>query len=72
MQMTYSQIKSEVGNAWAFLSNPEYQNGLLQSAELLFFDENKVKVTEQLKKHTKGHYAMVYFGEINTEQAYLL
>ena len=70
--MTYSQIKKEVGNAWAFLSNPEYQNGKLKSAELLFFDESKVKVTEQLKKYTKGHYAMVYFGEVNAEQAYLL
>ena len=70
--MTYSQIKKEVGNAWAFLSNPEYQNEKLKSAELLFFDESKVKVTEQLKKYTKGHYAMVYFGEVNAEQAYLL
>jgi len=32
--MTYSQIKKEVGDAWAFLSNPEYQNGILKSAEL--------------------------------------
>ena len=70
--MTYSQIKKEVGNAWAFLSNPEYQNGILKSAELLFFDESKAKVAEQLKKYTKGHYAMIYFGEVNTEQAYLL
>ena len=70
--MTYSQIKKEVGNSWAFLSNPEYQNGMLKSAELLFFDENKAKVTAQLKKHTKGHYAMIYFGEVNAEQAYLL
>ena len=70
--MTYTQIKKEVGSSWAFLSNPEYQNGILKSAELLFFDENKAKVTEQLKKYTKGHYAMVYFGEVNSEQAYLL
>ena len=70
--MTYFQIKKEVGNAWAFLSNPEYQNGALKSAELLFFNEDKAEVMKQLKNHTKGHYAMVYFGEVNTEQAYLL
>jgi len=70
--MTYSQIKKEVGDAWAFLSNPEYQNGILKSAELLFFNKDKTKVMEQLKNHTRGHYAMIYFGEMNTEQAYLL
>jgi hypothetical protein len=31
--MTYSQIKKEVGNAWAFLSNPEYQNGILKTEQ---------------------------------------
>ena len=70
--MTYSQIKKEIGDAWAFLGNPMYQNGELKSADLLFFDMDKAKVTERLKTHTKGHYAMFYFGEVNTEQAYIL
>jgi hypothetical protein len=70
--MTYSQLKKEVGNAWAFLGNPVYKNGTLKSADLLYFDADKSKVTERLKMYSKGHYAMFYFGAVNTEQAYLL
>jgi hypothetical protein len=72
MTLTYSQIKKKVGNAWAFLGNPTYHNGTLKSAELLYFDTDKSKVTEQLKTHETGHYAMFYFGHVNSEQAYLL
>jgi hypothetical protein len=71
--MTFTQLKEEVGNAWAFLGNPVYRNGLLTSADLLFADPDKSKVLECFKTHTKGHYAMFYFGDVNTEeQAYLL
>ena len=70
--MTYLQIKKEVGNTWALLKNPVYKNGILKSAELLFFDVDKEKVRERLKKNIKGHFAMFYFGEVNTEQAYIL
>ena len=70
--MTYLQIKKEVGNAWVLLANPIYKNGILKSADLLFFDIDKAKVIERLKKNLKGHFAIFYFGDVNTEQAYLL
>ena len=70
--MTYLQIKKEVGNAWALLANPTYKNGILKSADLLFFDLDKTKVREHLTKNKKGHFAIFYFGDINIEQAYLL
>ena len=70
--MTYSQIKKSVGDAWAFLSNPIYKNGVLQTADLLYFNTDKSKVAERLMANKKGHYAMFYFGDVNKEQAYLL
>ena len=71
-QLKYSQLKKEVGNAWAFLANPNYKDGVLTSAELLYYDANKSKVIDQLKTQTKGHYAMYYFGEVDAKQVYLL
>ena len=71
-QLKYSQLKKEVGDAWAFLSNPTYKDGVLTSAELLYYDTNKSKVIDQLKVHTKGHYALHYFGNIDAKQVYLL
>ena len=71
-QLKYSQLKKEVGDAWAFLANPIYKNGVLTSAELLYYNTNKSKVIEQLKTHTQGHYAMYYFGDIDAKQLYLL
>jgi len=70
--MTYAQIKKSVGNAWAFLGNPVYKNGVLQAADLLYYDADKSKVAERLMTNKKGHYAMFYFGDVNAEQAYLL
>lgn len=70
--MTYAQIKKSVGNAWAFLGNPVYKNGVLQAADLLYYDTDKSKVAERLMTNKKGHYAMFYFGDVNAEQAYLL
>jgi len=70
--MTHIQIKKTVGNSWALLANPVYKNGILKSADLLFFDTDKSKVRERLKENRKGHFAVFYFGDVNTEQAYLL
>jgi len=54
--LTYSQIKKSVGDAWAFLSNPTYKNGVLQTADLLYFNTDKSKVAERLMANKKGHY----------------
>ena len=71
-QLKYSQLKKKVGDAWAFLANPTYKDGVLTSAELLYYDTNKSNVIDQLKTHTKGHYAVYYLGNIDAKQVYLL
>ena len=70
--MTATQIRKKVGEAWAFLENPVYEKGILVSANLLYYNTDKVKVLEELAKHKKGHFAMLYFGTIDTEQVYIL
>ena len=70
--LNYSQLKKKVGDAWAFLANPTYKNGVLKSAELVYYDTNKSNVINQLKTYTKGHYAMYYFGDVDAKQVYLL
>jgi uncharacterized membrane protein YcaP (DUF421 family) len=70
--MTATQIRKNVGEAWAFLENPVYEKGVLVSANLLYYNTDKSKVLEELAKYKKGHYAMLYFGTIDTEQVYIL
>ena len=70
--MTFMQIRKKVGESWAFLENPVYENGVLASANLLYYDTDKSKVMEQFSKYEKGHFAMYFFGTIDTEQIYLL
>ena len=70
--MTYSQIKRKVGEAWAFLENPVYERGMLTSANLLYYDSDKAKVLEQFDKYEKGHFAMFFFGKMDTKQVYIL
>ena len=70
--MTSMQIRKRVGEAWAFLENPMYENGALTSAKLLYFDADKSKVMEQFNKYKKGHFAMYFFGTMDAGQVYLL
>ena len=70
--MTFGQIKKRVGEAWAFLENPVYENGTLKSASLLYYDTDKTKVLEQISKYEKGHFAINFFGTVDTKQVYIL
>ena len=70
--MSFMQIRKKVGESWAFLENPVYENGMLASATLLYYDTDKSKVMEQFHKYKKGHFALYFFGTIDTEQIYLL
>ena len=71
-KMTPAQIKKKVGEAWAILENPVYENGILQSAELLYYNADKAKALEQLSKCKNGHFAFRFFGTIDTKQIYIL
>ena len=70
--MTYRQIKRKVGEAWAFLENPVYERGMLTSANLLYYDSDKSKVLEQIRKYKKGHFAIRFFGTVDAKQVYIL
>ena len=72
MVMTSGQIRKKVGEAWAFLENPVYENGTLKSANLLYHNTDKTKVMEQFNKHKRGHFAMYFFGTVDTQQVYIL
>ena len=72
ISMTNVQIKKKVGEAWAFLENPVYEKGALVSANLLYFNTDKAKVMEQFSKYRKGHFALYFFGTVDTEQIYIL
>ena len=71
MPMTFMQIRKKVGESWAFLENPVYENGVLASANLLYYDADKSKVMKQFSKYKKGHFALYFFGTIDTELIYL-
>jgi hypothetical protein len=70
--MTYSQIRKKVGEAWAFLENPVYENGILTSAKLLYYNSDKKKVLQQFKKYQNGNFALSFCGTIDRKQVYIL
>jgi len=72
MTMTSGQIRKQVGEAWAFLENPVYENGVLRSANLLYHNSDKSKVLEQISKYEKGNFAIRFFGTVDTKQVYIL
>ena len=72
-RMTERQIKRKVGEAWTLLKDPVFEKGLLVSAELLYYDKDKTKVREQLRKREHGgHYAFFYYGKIDPNVIYVL
>jgi len=70
--MTSLKIRKKVGEAWAFLENPVYEKGVLKSANLLYYNADKNKVLQQISKYKKGHYAIRFFGTIDTKQVYII
>jgi len=73
ISMTTRQIKKKVGEAWALLENPVFdEKEVLVSAELLYYNTNKAKVLEEMSKYKKGHFAMFFFGTMNPNIVYLL
>ena len=72
-RLTKRQIKNRVGEAWALLKNPEYsEKQVMLSAELLYYNADKVKVHEEATKYKKGHFAVSFFGTPDPNVIYLL
>ena len=72
-RLTARQIKRKVGEAWALLENPEFnEKEVLLSAELLYYDADKAKVREQMRKYEKGHFALFFYGTPDPNVIYLL
>ena len=74
--LTERQIKRRVGKTWALLENPIYERGLLTSAKLLYFNEDKAKVRKELRENLEqrksGHYALRFYGTIDPNLIYIL
>ena len=72
-RLTKRQIKRRVGEAWALLENPEFnEKEVLLSAELLYYSADKEKVLEEMTKYKKGHFAMFFYGTPDPNAVYLL
>ena len=77
-RLTKRQIKRRVGEAWALLENPEYnEKQVMLSAELLYYNADKVKVHEEMSKQfgtrkNGGHFAVRFFGTPDPNVVYLL
>jgi hypothetical protein len=77
-RLTKRQIKKKVGEAWALLENPEFnEKEVFLSAELLYYNADKTKVHEEMSKQfgtrkNGGHFAVFYFGTPDPNVIYLL
>jgi hypothetical protein len=77
-RLTKRQIKNRVGEAWALLENPEYsEKQVMLSAELLYFDTDKLKVLDEMEKcfgtrKGGGHFALSFFGTPDPNAIFLL
>jgi len=76
--LTERQIKRRVGEAWALLENPVFnEKEVLVSAELLYYNADREKVHEEVMKirdtrKNGGHYAVFFFGTPDPNVIYLL
>ena len=72
-RLTERQIKRRVGEAWAVLGNPVFdEKEVLVSAELLYYNADKVKAREYLRECKNGHFAFFFFGKPDPNVVYLL
>ena len=72
-RLTERQIKKRVGEAWALLENPVFnEKEVLISAELLYYNADKAKVREQMRKYKKGNFALFFYGMPDPNVAYIL
>ena len=77
-RLTERQIKRKVGEAWALLENPEFnEKEVLLSAELLYYNADRDKVHEEVMKYSgarknRGHFAVFFFGTPDPNVVYLL
>ena len=77
-RLTERQIKRKVGEAWALLENPVYnEKQVLQSAELLYFDADKSKVRAKMREQfgtrkNGGHFALFFYGTPDPNIVYIL
>lgn len=67
-KQSYTEIKEIVGNAWALVANPEYEDdsGHFTHAELLYFHKDKKQVRSKIKdfKLNYKHLGFFYLGLI--------
>jgi hypothetical protein len=77
-RLTERQIKKRVGEAWALLENPEFnEKEVMLSAELLYYNADRNKVHEEVMKYrgirkNGGHFAVFFFGTPDPNVVYLL
>ena len=77
-RLTERQIKRKVGEAWALLENPVFnEKEVLLSAELLYYDPDRNKVHEEVMKYNGmrkngGNFAVFFYGTPDPNVAYLL
>jgi len=77
-RLTERQIKRRVGEAWALLENPVYdEKQVMLSAELLYHDADRAKVHKEVMKYkgtrkNGGHFAVFFYGTPDPNVAYLL
>ena len=72
-RLTERQIKRRVGEAWAVLGNPEFnEKDVLISAELLYYNADKAKVLEKMSQCKNGTFAMFFYGTPDPNVVYLL
>jgi len=73
VRLTERQIKRRVGEAWAVLGNPFFnEKEVLVSAELLYYNADKAKAREYLRECKNGHFAFFFFGKPDPNVVYLL
>jgi len=77
-RMSERQIKRKVGESWALLENPVYdEKQVLLSAELLYYDADKAKVRKKMReqfgtRENGGHFALFFYGTPDPNVVYLL
>ncbi|HBX50512.1 MAG: hypothetical protein A2275_06505 [Bacteroidetes bacterium RIFOXYA12_FULL_35_11] len=74
-KLKLNQIKNRARETWALIYNPEYKDGnILISGELIYFNKDKQKVYEILKKDKSKNknFAVLYMGKMPTNEVYVL
>jgi len=72
-RLTEKQIRRRVGEAWAVLGNPEFdEKDVLVTAELLYHNADKAKAREYFRQCKNGSYAFFFYGTPDPNIIYIL